>query len=89
MGVTVPILQWYRRKGPFVGENPMSNQPVCAAAPRDGCSMGDAYYQALMRQQLAQNRLIEQVKRDDSEAPLKDTWEIANTGHGCRPRPCF
>ena len=22
VGVTVPILQWYRRKGPFVGENP-------------------------------------------------------------------
>ena len=36
---------------------------------------GGAYYQSLMRQQLAQNRLVEQVKRDDSETPLTDTWD--------------
>ena len=34
-----------------------------------------ATHLALMRQQLAQNRLVEQVKRDDSEAPLTDTWD--------------
>jgi|EP01046_Picozoa_sp_COSAG06_P007533 hypothetical protein len=36
---------------------------------------GGAYYQSLMRQQLAQNNLVEQVRRDDTEVPLSTTWD--------------
>jgi hypothetical protein len=37
---------------------------------------GGAYYSALMSQQLAQNRLLQQVKKEgEPDAPLTSTWD--------------